>query len=153
MVRGWVKSLMSEQGLFRQIRADLERHEGRRHRLYRCPAGRLTCGIGFNIQDNPLPDYIIDMLLDYSIELAIDDLKTIFGADKYEKFPDNVKRALTNMSFQLGYERLSQFKNTIGLIRNGEYKRAAKEMLDSKWAREDSPSRAQEVSKWLAGDL
>lgn len=144
---------MSELGLRRLIEADLERHEGRRHRLYRCPAGRLSCGIGFNIQDNPLPDYIIDMLLDYSIEIAIDDLKTIFGIEKYEAFPDHVKRALTNMSFQLGYDRLSQFKNTINLIKQGEYKRAAKEVLDSKWAREDSPKRALEVSKWLAGDM
>jgi len=144
---------MSELGLRKLIESDLERHEGRRHRLYRCPAGRLTCGIGFNIQDNPLPDYIIDMLLDYSIEVAIDDLKTIFGIEKYESFPDHVKRALTNMSFQLGYDNLSEFKNTIRLIKNGDYKRAAKEVLDSKWAREDSPKRALEVSKWLAGDI
>lgn len=144
---------MSELGLRRLIEKDLERHEGRKNKLYRCPAGRLTCGIGFNIQDNPLPDYIIDMLLDYSIEVAIDDLKTIFGIEKYEAFPDHVKRALTNMSFQLGYDNLSEFKNTIKLIKQGDYKRAAKEMLDSKWAREDSPKRALEVSKWLAGDI
>ena len=144
---------MSDLGLRRLIEADLERHEGRRNTLYRCPAGKLTIGIGYNLSDNALPDYLIDMLLDYSIEIAIDDLKTIFGIEKYESFPDHVKRALTNMSFQLGYDRFSQFKNTIGLIKNGEYKRAAKEVLESKWAREDSPKRALEVSKWLAGDM
>lgn len=144
---------MSELGLRRLIEADLERHEGRRNKLYKCTAGKWTGGVGFNFSDNPIPDYIIDMLLDYSIEVAIDDLKTIFGIEKYEAFPDHVKRALTNMSFQLGYDRLSQFKNTIKLIKQGDYKRAAKEMLDSKWAREDSPKRALEVSKWLAGDI
>ena len=144
---------MSELGLRRLIEKDLERHEGRKNKLYRCPAGKWTGGVGFNFSDNPIPDYIIDMLLDYSIEVAIDDLKTIFGIEKYESFPDHVKRALTNMSFQLGYDNLSEFKNTIKLVKNGEYKRAAKEMLDSKWAREDSPKRALEVSKWLAGDI
>lgn len=152
MVRGWVRSLMSEQGLFRQIRADLERHEGRKSKLYRCTAGKITVGVGWNIEDNGLPDFIIDMLLDYSIDVATSDLKMIFG-EQLDAFPDHVKRALINMSFQLGYNRLSKFHNTINLIKQGDYKRAAAEVLDSKWAREDSPSRAKEVSSWLAGDI
>lgn len=152
MVRGWVRSLMSEQGLFKQIRADLERHEGRKSKLYRCTAGKLTGGVGFNFDDNPIPDFIIDMLLDYSIDVATSDLKMIFG-EQLDAFPDHVKRALINMSFQMGYNELAQFKNTIKLIKQGEYKRAAKEVLDSKWATTDSPKRALEVSKWLAGDL
>lgn len=105
MVRGWVRSLMSEQGLFRQIRADLERHEGRKSKLYRCTAGKITVGVGWNIEDNGLPDFIIDMLLDYSIDVATSDLKMIFG-EQLDAFPDHVKRALINMSFQLGYNRL-----------------------------------------------
>lgn len=152
MVRGWVRSLMSEQGLFRQIRADLERHEGRKSKLYRCTAGKITVGVGWNIEDNGLPDFIIDMLLDYSIDVATSDLKMIFG-EQLDAFPDHVKRALINMSFQLGYNRLSKFHNTINLIKQGDYKRAAAEVLNSKWAREDSPSRAKEVSSWLAGDI
>lgn len=152
MVRGWVRSLMSEQGLFKQIRADLERHEGRKSKLYRCTAGKITGGVGFNFDDNPIPDFIIDMLLDYSIDIATSDLKMIFG-EQLDTFPDHVKRALVNMSFQLGYNRLSKFHNTINLIKQGDYKRAAAEVLDSKWAREDSPARAKEVSSWLAGDL
>jgi len=152
MVRGWARSLMSDQGLFRQIRADLERHEGRRSKLYRCTAGKLTGGVGFNFDDNALPDFIIDLLLDHSIDVATSDLKIIFG-EQLDSFPDHVKRALINMSFQMGYNRLSKFHNTINLIKQGEFKRAAAEVLDSKWAREDSPKRALEVSKWLAGDM
>lgn len=143
---------MAADKLLDQVRKDLERHEGRKNKLYRCSAGKLTGGVGFNFDDNPIPEHVIDLLLDHSIRVAITDLRTIFGG-QYDSLPDHVRRALINMSFQLGGVRFSKFNNTIKLIKQGEYKKAAAEVLDSKWAKEDSPSRAQEVSKWLAGDL
>ena len=38
------------------------------------------------------------------------------------------------MAFNLGWPRLSRFKNMIEALKAGDYGRAADEALDSKWA-------------------
>ena len=46
------------------------------------------------------------------------------------------------MSYQLGLSGLSRFRKMIRAIDHMEFESAADEMLDSKWAREDTPHRA-----------
>lgn len=53
--------------------------------------------------------------------------------------------ALLNMSFQLGVDGLLAFKTTLNLIKIGHYADAAKEMLNSKWAKQ-TPERASRLS-------
>ena len=55
-----------------------------------------------------------------------------------------------NMAYQLGPTSFSKFKRTIKLFKNKDYEGASIEMLDSKWAREDTPERAKELSERLA---
>ena len=50
------------------------------------------------------------------------------------------------MAYQLGPTEFSKFKKTIFLLAHKDYKAASTEMLDSKWARDDTPSRAKELS-------
>ena len=50
------------------------------------------------------------------------------------------------MVYQMGLSAFSKFKKTIYLLETEQYKDAAEEMLDSKWARKDSPNRAKELS-------
>jgi lysozyme len=40
------------------------------------------------------------------------------------------------MAFNLGIPRLSAFSNMWGALEDGDYKQAAVEMLDSRWARQ-----------------
>ena len=54
-----------------------------------------------------------------------------------------------NMNYQLGVTAFSKFKKTIYLLANKDYKGASVEMLDSKWARDDTPRRAKELSDRL----
>ena len=60
--------------------------------------------------------------------------------------------ALINMHFQLG-NNLWGFKKTIGYMAISEWTEASIEMLDSKWAREDSPLRAKRVSEQVRTNL
>ena len=60
--------------------------------------------------------------------------------------PQEVRDVVMNMAYQLGVSAFSKFKKTIYLIANNDYKGASTEMLDSKWARTDTPRRAKELS-------
>ena len=51
-----------------------------------------------------------------------------------------------NMNYQLGVSAFSKFKKTIQYIKVKDYKAVSIEMLDSKWARDDTPSRAKKLS-------
>ena len=53
------------------------------------------------------------------------------------------------MNYQLGVTSFSKFKKTIYLLANKDYRAASEEMLDSKWARTDTPRRAKELSDRL----
>lgn len=54
--------------------------------------------------------------------------------------------ALLNMSFQLGVSGLMGFKNTLAMVRAGDYDGAAVAMLESTWAKQ-TPERAERISK------
>ena len=49
------------------------------------------------------------------------------------------------MIFQMGANGVSKFKNMLLALRNKSYTVAAKEMLDSRWAKQ-TPNRAKELS-------
>ena len=50
----------------------------------------------------------------------------------------------------MGTTGVSNFKNTLTAIQSGDYKLAAVEMLDSKWAKQ-TPDRATEMALVMSG--
>ena len=50
----------------------------------------------------------------------------------------------------IGVSAFGKFKKTIYLLAHKDYRGASSEMLDSKWARTDTPGRAKELSDRLA---
>lgn len=50
--------------------------------------------------------------------------------------PETVQEVLTNMCYNMGIKTLLTFKNTLFYMSIGEYERAAKNMLKSRWARQ-----------------
>lgn len=63
----------------------------------------------------------------------------------WRTLPDGQQRALLNMSFQLGVAGLLDFPRMLAHLHDGRTADAAREALDSKWAREDTPERAARV--------
>ena len=57
---------------------------------------------------------------------------------------------LLDLVYQLGIKGFSRFKKSIYLLETEQYEEAAEELLDSKWARSDSPNRAKELSDIVA---
>jgi GH24 family phage-related lysozyme (muramidase) len=60
------------------------------------------------------------------------------------------KQALTEMVYQMGYQGVSQFKNMIQALKQGDFEGAKLHALDSKWAKQ-TPNRAKEVANRLTG--
>jgi lysozyme len=54
------------------------RHEGLRLKPYLCPAGKLTIGIGRNLEGKGITEQEAVMLLENDIQECLDDLKPLF---------------------------------------------------------------------------
>ena len=122
----------------------IKKHEGFSPVVYKCTADKLTIGYGKRVKYLKVTKEQAEEWL----KEDLDHLKYVL-ADKYKWFlpaPQEVKDIVINMAYQLGVSSFSKFKKTIYLLANKDYKGASSEMLDSKWARDDTPSRAKELS-------
>ena len=55
---------------------------------------------------------------------------------------------MLNMAFQMGVDGLLGFKNTLAMVKAGDYASAAGGMLNSKWAKQ-TPERAKRLSEQM----
>ncbi len=127
---------------------DIKKHEGFSSVVYKCTAGYDTIGYGKRITYLQVTEEQATEWLEEDLE----NLKYVLSA-KYDWFlpaPQEVKDIVMNMNYQLGVSAFSKFKKTIQYIANKDYEGASIEMLDSKWARDDTPRRAKELSDRLA---
>lgn len=114
------------------LKADLVRDEGHRRKPYICTAGKVSIGIGHNLDDLGISDRIIDLLYEEDERLALSDLDR--HAPWWRGMQEPARRALANMSFNLGWPKLSEFKRMLAALQAGDYELAATEALDSRWA-------------------
>lgn len=130
----------------KRIQKQLIKHEGLKLKPYRCPAGKLTIGVGHNLDDNGITKEEAIYLLRNDIERCASSLKHTFSwFDDLDTVRQDV---LVNMCFQMGLGGFLGFTETIKLLAAHDYEKAAFEMLDSKWAR-DFPSRAKELASQM----
>lgn len=130
------------------LRRWLIEHEGVRAFPYRDTVGKLTIGVGRNLDDNGLSDDEIHCLLENDIDTAMNELEK---QDWYNLQPESVQLALINMCFNLGITRLLGFKKMIAALRDKNYLIAAEEALDSKWASQVK-GRAVEVANMIRNE-
>ncbi len=131
------------------LKAELTRDEGLRLSPYHCTSGKLTVGVGRNLDDNPLTKEevahvghdgrtqpisvgVASYLLGNDINKVMADLDR--AVPWWINLDDVRRRVLVNMCFNLGINGLLTFKTTLGLIKAGDYGTASLSMLKSKWA-------------------
>lgn len=128
------------------IQTQLIHHEALKLKPYRCSAGKLTIGVGRNIEDVGISKDEALFLLDNDIAACITDLNTF----SWFKTLDPVRqRALIDMRFQLGPAGIRAFKKMLAALEQRDYATAAREARDSKWAKTDAPNRAKTVTAML----
>jgi len=165
--------MITELQLKQKLTEMLRKHEGNKLYVYLDTEKKPTIGIGRCLSTKGLSkkecDYLklgtydknkvieilkvrkitqpeADYLLSNDIEYFTNEIEK--SLPYFKTLPDSVKLVLLDMSFNLGINGLLNFKNTIALIKNGNYKHASKEMLNSKWAKQVG-YRAIDLSKML----
>jgi len=107
------------------------KHEGLKLKPYTCPAGKLTIGVGRNIEDNGISEDEAMILLENDIKRCEAELVDIFT--EFYTYPENVQIALIDMIFNLGKTRFLQFKKMIQAIKDKDFLKASKEARNSRW--------------------
>ncbi|MFZ9654660.1 MAG: glycoside hydrolase family protein [Limnohabitans sp.] len=107
-------------------------HEGVRLKPYRCTAGKLTIGIGRNLDD-------VGISQEEALGLLRNDIARALSAVRielpwFDRLDDIRQRVVVDMAFNLGIDGLLAFKQTLAAVASGDYDRAATEMLNSRWA-------------------
>ena len=135
-MNGSIKAQLSEQ---------LKRHEGLRLKPYRCTAGKLSIGVGRNLDDCGISEDEAMVMHENDMEHCEDELLEHIP-EIYNGLNDARKTVLLNMCFNMGIGGLLSFKNTLARIASGEFSKAAEGMMSSKWAKQVH-SRANELSE------
>ena len=118
---------------YEQIAQRIRRSEGLEYLPYKCPTGHLTIGYGHNLERG-ISKEVAELLLMQDIEIALKQVKNVFQF--LPKLTDARLFVLVDMCYNLGLTNLCGFKKMIAALQAGDYTKAAKEMLDSKWARQ-----------------
>lgn len=124
----------------------LMRHEGIRLKPYRCSAGKLTIGVGRNLEDKGISSEEAMAMLYHDINSCHDLIFARYGW--FRELNEIRKAVVIDMVFNLGMRGFHSFKLTRRHISNHDYDLAAKEMLRSKWA-EQVGYRAEELAEMM----
>ena len=123
----------------------LKRDEGERLKPYRCTAGKLTIGVGRNLEDVGISKEESDYLLTNDISrVTVEISRHLPWALKLDDARFSV---ILSMVFQMGMGGVRNFRKFLNALQMGDYTKASIEMMDSKWAQHDSPARAKRLSE------
>tara|TARA_R110000796_G_scaffold244554_3_gene367730 strand:+ start:472 stop:939 length:468 start_codon:yes stop_codon:yes gene_type:complete len=142
-----------------KLQSEITDDEGRKDEIYLCSEGHPTFGIGHLIKQTD-PEYML-LTLDNYVGTKINETRVneVFEADMgvvlkdceilypdFYELPEEAQHIIANMCFQLGRPRLSKFKMMKAAVDARDFKEAANQMLDSRWAKQ-TPNRAVRLAE------
>lgn len=154
------QSSYDSESFTKKLTAQLRRDEGVINTVYKDHLGYDTLGVGHLVDprkggfmpsyaaselkaNGKVSDATIDRMLAEDIKSKDEELRRrapwVNGLDSARY------GCLLNMAFQMGVDGLLGFKNTLNMVKNGDYEGASKGMLNSLWARQ-TPARARRVA-------
>lgn len=129
-----------------KLTEQLKIHEGLRLKPYRDTVGKLTLGIGRNLEDKGISEQEALFMLNNDVDYFYGQLNK--KLTWFKALDDVRQNVLVNMAFNLGVAGLLSFKMTLYAISKGHFNQAATEMLNSVWATQVG-QRAIELSKQM----
>jgi lysozyme len=135
-----------------ELYEQLALHESIEPKVYTDTKGKRTIGIGFNLDEpsnrkkaeslglnvedmlsgkKTLSDKEIKLLYNESIKQAANDANAYLP--QAGRQPPVVQKILIDMAFNLGLTKLNKFENLKEALLEGDYNKAADEMIDSEW--------------------
>lgn len=112
----------------------LIRHEGLRLKPYRDTKGKLTIGVGRNLDDVGITREEALLLLNNDLARVRREVERAFPW--FSSLNPVRKNVVLNMVFNLGLPRFRGFTKTIAAIEAKDWENAAREMLESRWAQQ-----------------
>ena len=128
-----------------EIAEALKAEEGFSEHCYMCTAGAHTIGYGRNIDSSGgigITEAEADYLLRNDIMLTADEVRRWNWFAELDAARQSV---VVQLAFQLGMPRRSKFEKRLEAISQGNFERAADELLDSLFARQ-VPNRAERLA-------
>ena len=146
----------------------LKKDEGIRLKIYKDSLGNSSIGYGFNLGRSDSEDVMMmagikpsdipsiragkssitkeqaDAMFDIALSDAHNGAKRL--VEDWESHPQGVKDTLVNMSYQLGTSSLRGFSKMLDAVNSGDYSTASKEIMDSEFAKNQTPKRAKRHS-------
>lgn len=116
-----------------KLTRSLINHEGKENYPYVDTVGKITIGIGYNLTDRGLDDAWIYGQLHKDIYYFKAQLTLDFPW--FTDLCSDRQIALIDMCF-MGYKRFLEFKDMISAFEDGDFDKAADEMLNSEWAKQ-----------------
>lgn len=116
--------------MIEKLKQSLTLHEGRKNFPYVDTVGKITVGIGFNLTDRGLSDEWIDKQFIDDVNYFHDQLNEFSW---FRDLNEDRKVVLIDMAF-MGIKTFLKFTRLIQALKDKDYKKASKEMLNSKWA-------------------
>lgn len=131
--------------MYNELITQLRRHEGMELKPYKDTVGKMTIGIGRNLDDVGISETEALYLLQNDIDKR--KFKLMGYLPYWHKLNEARQEVLINMCF-MGFARLKGFKKMFKALEDENYEEASKEMLDSKWATQVK-GRADELARQM----
>ena len=128
---------------FKALIERLKVNEGFRSSVYQCSLGFDTIGYGFAIKDLELTEKEAEYLL--ANRVSQKHLHLLDNLDWYKDIQPEVQSVILEMVYQMGFSGFKKFKKAIANMKDKNWKVAADEMLDSRWAKQ-TPNRANQLA-------
>ena len=131
-------------------KAWIQKEEGTKHIIYLDHLGNWTCGTGHLLKvGDKLSQETCDAFFVEDYVNAKADLGTLYAM--YSLPPMGLVReaVMLGMLFQMGLTKVRGFKKMLVALMDKNWDRAAEEMLDSKWAKQDTPERAKRAAEMM----
>lgn len=118
--------------MIEKLKNILVRHEGLRLKPYKDTVGKLTIGVGRNLDDVGISEDEAMYMLDNDVDRVLVECRREWPW--FDGLNETRRIVLASMVFNMGLPRVRGFKKALAAMEAGDWKAAADEMLDSRWA-------------------
>lgn len=127
-----------------------ERWEGKENKVYTCPAGFKTVGVGHKIREDEsfsgvLSDSQIENIFRRDMTAAIVSAKR--NVKMFETLPNDIKLIIVDINFNCGGIGFSKFKKTISALNTHDFSIVADELQNSLWSRQTGRRAKHHIEK------
>tara|TARA_Y100001973_G_C5209214_1_gene344204 strand:- start:226 stop:657 length:432 start_codon:yes stop_codon:yes gene_type:complete len=127
--------------MFKELWESIKKNEGYEPKVYKDHLGFDTIGVGFKVSELHLDEDVCDIIGVRKLNDIQAQLIATFPW--YPEMPQVIRMIMIECSYQMGVKGWSKFKKANKYLSERNWVKASEEMLDSKWAKEQTPKRAR----------